>query len=290
MVAMRISIRFHEWVKAWHTRRGAPSARSTAASKAGCALAISAMMVFSAAAGAEEPRQVTGVPTYKVQMIQPAITSELDTDRPGHNLRVLDLEKADPSLCAKECGADAKCLAYTYVGPGWQGPKARCWLKSAIPPAKPNPCCISGVKKTGAKETPIPSPPISPSYGKTTSTCYPIKFISTSPLPPAVIGGNYDYQIQYDFAGPVRFCPYVIPPNGAPPRCDNSHDQAFSMPLGLRLYPDGRISGQVQCMDPTKAGTTCGAGYFPILIQGWPECWDGHAIVQKFWIKIEQKP
>jgi hypothetical protein len=32
------------------------------------------------------------------------------------------------------------------VNPGVQGPAARCWLKSSVPPATPNSCCTSGVK------------------------------------------------------------------------------------------------------------------------------------------------
>ena len=34
----------------------------------------------------------------------------------------------------------------TYVHPRVQGPYARCYLKSAVPPAMPNGCCISGYK------------------------------------------------------------------------------------------------------------------------------------------------
>jgi hypothetical protein len=41
---------------------------------------------------------------------------------------------------------DAQCRAYTYVKPGFQSSKARCWLKKGIPQAKPNNCCVSGIK------------------------------------------------------------------------------------------------------------------------------------------------
>ncbi len=78
------------------------------------------------------------------------MTVEQDTDRPGANLRVLDLDKADPQLCAEVCQANPQCRAYTYVKPGVQGPKARCWLKSSVPAAKPNRCCVSGVKTAGS--------------------------------------------------------------------------------------------------------------------------------------------
>jgi len=35
---------------------------------------------------------------------------------------------------------------WTYARPGEQGPRARCWLKTAVPPARPAACCISGAK------------------------------------------------------------------------------------------------------------------------------------------------
>jgi hypothetical protein len=159
MSGMQISRCFHEWVKAWHTRRDVPSARSTASSKAGYALAISAMMVFSAAAGAGEGYKWTGETPINAKSLQPTMTMEPDTDRPGQNLRVFDLKAPDPALCAQACGDDNKCRAYTYVKPGVQGPKARCWLKTGIPAAKPNPCCVSGVRTgqgEGAPPTKIP--------------------------------------------------------------------------------------------------------------------------------------
>jgi phage tail-like protein len=84
---------------------------------------------------------------------QASVSLEPDTDRPGQNLRVLDLEKADPSLCAQACVQEPQCLSFTYVKPGIQGTKARCWLKAAVPTAKPSNCCISGVKTAGATQS-----------------------------------------------------------------------------------------------------------------------------------------
>jgi hypothetical protein len=86
------------------------------------------------------------------------MTVEQDTDRPGANLRVFNLDTADPQLCAKTCQEDTQCRAYTYVKPGVQGPKARCWLKTGVPAAKPNPCCVSGVKTQAAGQTEIEKP------------------------------------------------------------------------------------------------------------------------------------
>jgi hypothetical protein len=72
---------------------------------------------------------------------------EEDTDRPGHDYRNFDLPHPEPPLCLIECQNDPRCKAFTYVRPGFQGPKARCWLKGVAPPAKASSCCISGVKK-----------------------------------------------------------------------------------------------------------------------------------------------
>jgi hypothetical protein len=71
---------------------------------------------------------------------------EENTDRMGMNLRSFDLSSPDPLLCQQACAEDANCRAFTYVKPGYQGANARCYLKSGIPDATNNECCISGVK------------------------------------------------------------------------------------------------------------------------------------------------
>ena len=71
---------------------------------------------------------------------------ESDMDRPGMNYRNFDLSSPDPMLCENACKEDPQnCKAWTYVKPEIQGPKARCWLKSGIPSAVKNSCCISGM-------------------------------------------------------------------------------------------------------------------------------------------------
>jgi PAN domain len=35
--------------------------------------------------------------------------------------------------CENACKADTKCAAWTYVKPGYEGPQATCYLKSAVP-------------------------------------------------------------------------------------------------------------------------------------------------------------
>jgi hypothetical protein len=83
-----------------------------------------------------------------------SMTMEPDVDRAGMDYKNFDLQAADPDLCREACEKDPKCQAYTYVKPGIQGPKARCWLKHSVPSPKKNPCCVSGVRKTSSEGNP----------------------------------------------------------------------------------------------------------------------------------------
>lgn len=83
---------------------------------------------------------------------QAAVSLEPDTNRPGMDYRSLDLEDARPELCRQACERDEKCRAYTYIKPGIQGPRARCWLKSGVPTPQKGACCVSGVKTAKAEQ------------------------------------------------------------------------------------------------------------------------------------------
>ena len=50
-------------------------------------------------------------------------------------------------MCRQACLEDERCRAYTYVKPGVQGPKARCYFKDPAPAATADACCVSGVKQ-----------------------------------------------------------------------------------------------------------------------------------------------
>ena len=69
------------------------------------------------------------------------------TTRPCQELA--DDRKVYTKRLRSPCAKDSKCQAWTYVQPGVQGPKARCWLKASVPPAHPNTCCISEVMERG---------------------------------------------------------------------------------------------------------------------------------------------
>lgn len=71
---------------------------------------------------------------------------EYGIDRQGSDYKNFDLSKSDPNLCLTSCAGESQCKAWTYVKPGVQGPKPRCWLKTNAPAATANACCDSGVK------------------------------------------------------------------------------------------------------------------------------------------------
>jgi hypothetical protein len=88
---------------------------------------------------------------------------EFDVDRPGSDFHNFDLAAPSPEVCRDACASDGRCLAYTYVRPGVQGPSARCWLKNAVPNAVSNSCCVSGVRGyVAASPPPAPPPPPPP--------------------------------------------------------------------------------------------------------------------------------
>lgn len=77
---------------------------------------------------------------------KPSPLSEPNFDRPGTDFRNFDMASDDPWVCESACNGDRRCKSWTYVKPGVQGPKARCWLKAGIPPMRSNACCTSGIK------------------------------------------------------------------------------------------------------------------------------------------------
>jgi len=83
--------------------------------------------------------------------ISPALAQELeeDTDRPGMDYAIVELDSPDPTVCARLCAGDARCQAFTYVRPGIQGDRAVCYLKSGAPAPVSDDCCISGLRNLG---------------------------------------------------------------------------------------------------------------------------------------------
>jgi hypothetical protein len=102
---------------------------------------------------------VAGAALVGASVARAATTSEPNVDRPGADLKSIELQQARPGLCRQACEAETQCKAYTYVKPGVQGPAARCWLKSSVPPPVANECCTSGVK-IAAGQAPRPAGPL----------------------------------------------------------------------------------------------------------------------------------
>jgi hypothetical protein len=76
-----------------------------------------------------------------------AAGEELNTNRPGGDYTSFEMRRPVSSACASTCAGDPKCFSWTYVKPGIQGRRARCWLKGSIPKAVPDSCCVSGVTR-----------------------------------------------------------------------------------------------------------------------------------------------
>jgi hypothetical protein len=79
---------------------------------------------------------------------------EQNINLPGMDYKNFNLPSPDPRLCQEACAADVNCRAFTYVKPGIQGREARCWLKSGVPRAVRDACCVFGVKSAETKSTP----------------------------------------------------------------------------------------------------------------------------------------
>jgi hypothetical protein len=75
----------------------------------------------------------------------------VNTNLRGSDYRGFDLSADSWALCQSACKAENRCLAWTTVHPGLQGPNARCWLKDSIPQASANSCCTSGIERAEPK-------------------------------------------------------------------------------------------------------------------------------------------
>jgi hypothetical protein len=75
-----------------------------------------------------------------------SLTAEDNINRRGGDYKDFGLSQPNWTLCRDACANDGNCQAYTYARPGVQGPNAHCWLKSVIPAAERDNCCISGAR------------------------------------------------------------------------------------------------------------------------------------------------
>lgn len=114
---------------------------TTALRKVKPALLVPALML--AALLALQPGDVSASLTV-TERIGPGMEDRVD--RPGFDYDKFHINNRDPKRCQSECARDPqRCKAWTYVRPGIQHKHAVCYLKSAVPAARANNCCISGV-------------------------------------------------------------------------------------------------------------------------------------------------
>jgi len=101
-----------------------------------------ALAGLAGALAATAATQIAAAPEPAAKM-----TVEKNTDRPGSDYNAFWMDKPQANMCRQACKTDSRCVAYTYVKPGVQGEKARCWLKNAVPEPVESDCCESGVKE-----------------------------------------------------------------------------------------------------------------------------------------------
>jgi hypothetical protein len=71
---------------------------------------------------------------------------EPDINRYGDDYHEFVPATANPDLCAEACEKGARCKSWTWVKAELEGPTGHCWLKSGIPEATKDTCCVSGLK------------------------------------------------------------------------------------------------------------------------------------------------
>lgn len=83
---------------------------------------------------------------FGVQMQAEAM--QWNTARPGYTFRSFNLPaRAKPAACRNACYKNRYCRSWSYVKPyTLYGRRPRCLLKDAVPRARRDRCCVSGVK------------------------------------------------------------------------------------------------------------------------------------------------
>jgi PAN domain len=85
-------------------------------------------------------------------VVRASSQAEPNFDRPRGDYRNFELATSSYELCRTACETEQRCRAYTYVKPGVQGAKARCWLKDTVFEKHASDCCVSGVIRTTISE------------------------------------------------------------------------------------------------------------------------------------------
>jgi hypothetical protein len=91
------------------------------------------------------PAAAPGAPRHAAPIAQMS-EREDGKDRRGGDYLCFDVRTDHIEDCEAACKAETKCAAWTYVRPAVISPNARCCMKSVIPAASDNTCCVSGTK------------------------------------------------------------------------------------------------------------------------------------------------
>ena len=71
---------------------------------------------------------------------------EHDKNRFGGDYDSFDVRTDRIEECEGRCRDAERCVAWTYVNPGYSRKTAVCWLKDIVPASSDNTCCVSGTK------------------------------------------------------------------------------------------------------------------------------------------------
>ena len=81
-----------------------------------------------------------------------AAQAQVGYDRRGGDYTYFKVPSGDPAVCAARCEREARCRAWNFAYPRTANASAICWLKSQVPPAVADTCCVSGVRGAGIVE------------------------------------------------------------------------------------------------------------------------------------------
>lgn len=132
----------YNWADAavWSSRTNGNAGAVTVQQDDGNLVVYKAGRALWASGVVQEPLGVTPCP---VTTSKTAVA--FGQDRPGADIRSIELSQPRMTWCGYYCAQDARCRAWTYVPPGVQAAGAMCWLKGAVPAAVPRAGMVSGV-------------------------------------------------------------------------------------------------------------------------------------------------
>lgn len=150
-------------------------------------------------------RYTLAVLAVALPLVAPADVFEGATDRPGSYFRDFPLERGGPRMCRQVCERTQGCAAFTWVRPRPPDGLAHCWLKSDVPPARRDDCCVSGIVREAVASGDAGAPPQiarvyppeGPGHGGTTVVIVGSGFLGATSV---TFGGanSHDFRVVSD--------------------------------------------------------------------------------------------